>query len=65
MARAERQAFAKPRGLFWFRAALQGAALSAVAMAGGQLVSSAATSLALGVAMMVETYAHSLASFYR
>jgi hypothetical protein len=50
--------------LFWFRAALQGAALTGIAMVGGAVVSSAARSVTLIVGMVLETYAHSLSLFH-
>lgn len=53
----------RPHGLFWIGAAFQGAAVALVAYAGSSVVSSAATSLALTLGMVLEDYARSLSRF--
>jgi hypothetical protein len=55
----------RPERLFWFDAALQGAAVSIGAMAGGSVISSGATSFALVFGRMLEGYVHSVSLFYR
>ena len=50
-------------GLFWVGAAFQGAAVALVAHVGSSVISSAATSLALTLGMLLENYVRSLSLF--
>jgi hypothetical protein len=54
---------AGPHGLFWIGAAFQGAVVALVAYVGSSVISSAATSLALTLGMVLERYARSLSTF--
>jgi len=53
----------RPRGLFWVSAALQGVVLALVAYVGSSVISSAATSFALTLGMVLGGYARSLSGF--
>ncbi len=59
----ERTAAVRPHGLFWFGAAFQGAAVAFVAYVGSSIVSSAATSLAFTLGMVLENYVRVLSTF--